>query len=1457
MMRWIYADKAPFLKTFVLFAFVFILSFGSSPVFAEDVLPIGSTSFTIRADWFDEGNAISGGIYSDRYICIFNSGTTPNIASYEIDFPVAGTYQVEGLYAADQSRPVKILLNDKLLHQGFATTTGSWQTSSARWEDQGELRIDSPGIHIMTLEALDLSPHICALRFTAESSLPDGWRLNREVARMAMLGLNNPSDLNNGQSQDWDRNPTGHFAVETELAQFERDLLEMTIIDESAAIALSNQTSSVTAPFSFNDELTYTPQAYRQHAMAQQADVNSARVYARIVSAEKSQIIALDPAKMREMLLRIDELIADFNTIALVDARQFQATLDQTGDLKSAADAWSRMLQSPATDREEYQAAAEQFTEKYIDAIYLYAAVVKANPLLDFDQLLIRKSTWTGFVPNWYSNCARGKPACQDQLIAIDPQGAISQDPELLLAAPRGGFAGDVAMHWDGNRFLFTGLSDDNSYQVFEHDIASGETHQVTPNMGPGIDNAEGCYVPDGSTLFISNATMGGIPCISGLSSVGNIFRMEADSKTVRQLTFEQDQDWYPVIQENGRIMYLRWEYHDIAHYYSRILCTMNPDGTNQTALYGSGSYWPNSMFFAKPIPGPSSRFVSVVSGHHGTQREGELYMFNPRIGDREADGAMHQFPFSDKEVEAVIEDRLVDNSWPKFAYPYPLSDKYIVVSARMTPEDQFSVYLVDTFDNMVKIQDAPGYHLLEPTPITRRQPPREIPDRTIAGETEANVFITDIYTGSGLRDVPRGTVKKLRVYTINYAYRHTGGYDVVGQESCWDCRRILGEVPVYEDGSTMFKIPANRPIILQPLDAEGRAMQLMRSWLVGMPGENVSCAGCHESQHDVTPSGMTIAMGKRPVEIEPFGGPERAFSFNGEIQPILDRYCVGCHDGKQIDADATTPGCAALNARTIVNGRIGGKSDELQSGTHRPNFADMTLGVPGYERPFGSMDPDHKTRGSWPDWLWGDTSSYYLSRSYHELHPFVRRPGPEGDLLTLTPMEFHASTSELVQMLKKGHHNVALDPQSWQTLYCWIDLNVPYYGTWTEVMDSRVENRVDQPIGDMISRRQEIERLYANINNVHEDDSYAWEEQVRPEFLPPKDRDEIEQVVPAVEHWPMTTDQAKALQQNAMRRQSLEIPLGLSTMLPISSSGMGTMQWTRTPIDEWPVDETAIDAIVILNMVPIPTGRFVMGDASGFEDERPLKVVEIEKPFWMLSTEVTNEMYAIYDPAHDSRHIDRWWIDQLDRGYPANLSRQPVVRVSREEANGFCRWLTEKTGRTFRLPTEGEWEWAARAGTASPMWYGDLDADFAPYENLADESTKLFATKHIWMDELNGLGPAPRDEPGFFAHLPRIDGVNDGYMISGDVGSYTPNPWGLYDMLGNVSEWTASDYHNRGSSTEMASVDGMLNTNVTSATVRGGSWRDRPYWGRAGVRRVYQPWQKIHNVGFRIVCEL
>ena len=141
------------------------------------------------------------------------------------------------------------------------------------------------------------------------------------------------------------------------------------------------------------------------------------------------------------------------------------------------------------------------------------------------------------------------------------------------------------------------------------------------------------------------------------------------------------------------------------------------------------------------------------------------------------------------------------------------------------------------------------------------------------------------------------------------------------------------------------------------------------------------------------------------------------------------------------------------------------------------------------------------------------------------------------------------------------------------------------------------------------------------------------------------------------------------------------------------------------------------------IELARIPAGAFVMGDAEGDADERPPARVEIAKPFWMGRYEVTNEQFALFDPTHDSRleHGDYLHFDERERGYALNRPQQPVVRVSWNRAMDFCRRLSERTGRTFTLPTEAQWEYACRAGTATPLWYGTLDSDFSACANVSD----------------------------------------------------------------------------------------------------------------------------------------
>jgi len=438
----------------------------------------------------------------------------------------------------------------------------------------------------------------------------------------------------------------------------------------------------------------------------------------------------------------------------------------------------------------------------------------------------------------------------------------------------------------------------------------------------------------------------------------------------------------------DGRVLYLRWEYSDIPHFVARILFAMNPDGTGQREYYGSNSYWPNSMFFARPIPGEPPRFTAVVSGHHDCARMGELIVFDPARGRREAEGAVQRIPGRGQPVRAVIADRLVSDSWPKYLHPTPLGGPYILTACQPDARKPWGIYLADRFDNLTLICEDPRLQLVEPVLWQPAPRPPVIPSPVAPGQP-ARVKMVDVYEGPGLAGVPRGTVKALRVFSYAFSYRGMGGqFDRVGLDGPWDVRRILGTVPVAEDGSAYFEVPANTPVAFQPLDAQGRALQLMRSWITVMPGELQSCSGCHEPQNATAGRRARLTALQRPPEpIRTWYGPARGFSFNREVQPVLNRLCVTCHDGK-------TPG--------------------------RPDFT-ARAGKP-------------------------------FPPAYLALRPFVRGHTIESDMHLLTPCEFHASTCELVRLLGNGHHGVRPDAEAWDRLITWIDLNTPAHGTWTEI---------------------------------------------------------------------------------------------------------------------------------------------------------------------------------------------------------------------------------------------------------------------------------------------------------------------------------------------------------------------------------------------------------------------
>jgi hypothetical protein len=532
----------------------------------------------------------------------------------------------------------------------------------------------------------------------------------------------------------------------------------------------------------------------------------------------------------------------------------------------------------------------------------LYALQRKAllsNPLLGFGRLLLvrRKAPDLGLPQNWQGNCSLRRSGFDNEiavLSSVTGDGAVAP----LYRPTNHVFVGDVDLHFDGKRMLFSSIGTHGRWQIFEVGADGAGLRQVT-NLGhEDVDNYDACYLPDDRILFASTAPLQGIPCVGGRDQVANLFLMNADGTGARQVCFDQDHNWCPTVMNDGRVMFTRWEYSDTAHYFTRILMRMNPDGTGQMALYGSNSYWPNSIFYARPVPGHPSLLVGIVSGHHGVPRMGELVLFDPARGQHEASGAIQRVPGYGKKVAAPIVDALVNGSWPRFLHPYPLGDagtgkgagKYFLVSCQPGPDNPWGIYVADVFDNIVKLAEEPGWSLLEPVPLRATKRPPALPDRVRLDARDATAYVADVYAGPGLAGVPRGTVKRLRVFAFDYGYRNLANHTYIGIDGPWDVHRILGTVPVESDGSAFFRVPANTPLALQPLDGQGKAVQLMRSWFTAMPGENVSCVGCHESQSDVAPVRPTVAVGKAPAAIAPWHGPARGFSFKREVQAVLLR---------------------------------------------------------------------------------------------------------------------------------------------------------------------------------------------------------------------------------------------------------------------------------------------------------------------------------------------------------------------------------------------------------------------------------------------------------------------------------------------------------------------------------------------------------------------------------------
>ena len=349
--------------------------------------------------------------------------------------------------------------------------------------------------------------------------------------------------------------------------------------------------------------------------------------------------------------------------------------------------------------------AVENFTSLKQDLDRAQTEILLDTPLLAFGKLLLAKGN-PGFNSNW-----GGPNHIGHELVVLSPIRPDGRQTTIYK-----GNVSDMDLNWDGKRLLFS-----DGHALWEVNADGSGLRRVSA-ADPPITHYDGCYMPNGQVVCVSNACEQAVPC-TGQADVGNLHILDADGKNEHRVSFDQDHDWNPVVLNDGRILYSRWEYADLPHYFSRMLFRMNPDGSGQMEYYGSGSYWPNAMYWPRPIPGHPTEVVCIVSGHHGVGRAGELLVLDPARGRHEADGVVQRIPGYQQKVEPVIMDQLVTHVWPRFAAPYPLADpgtnlgagKYFLACVQRNAFSSWDLYLVDKFDNLTPILTG-GY--MTPIPL-------------------------------------------------------------------------------------------------------------------------------------------------------------------------------------------------------------------------------------------------------------------------------------------------------------------------------------------------------------------------------------------------------------------------------------------------------------------------------------------------------------------------------------------------------------------------------------------------------------------------------------------------------------------------------------------------------------------------------------------------------------------
>ncbi len=618
--------------------------------------------------------------------------------------------------------------------------------------------------------------------------------------------------------------------------------------------------------------------------------------------------------------------------------------------------------------------------------------------------------------------------------IDLDQTGKV----ETLLSLPKG-VARDLEVSFDGDRLLFSMRRDrSDDYHICEMTLADREVRQLT--TGSQLADIDPMYLPDGRILFAS--TREPKLCQCNRHIMANLFRMNGDGSGLHQIGRNTLFEGHPALMPDGTVLYDRWEYVDKHFGPAFGLWTVNPDGTNHAIFYGNNAWSPGAIMDARPVPG-THLFVATFGSCHD-RPWGAIALVDRTKG---LDGlAPVQRSWPTDIADLLSNDRNYPNTgrrghpagWQidtfrrlktKYEDPFPLSETYFLCS-RMVCGEQMGLFLIDVFGNETLIHtEQPG--CFDPMPLCPRRRPPVVPDRKHLERRDGSFYVVDVYTGTGMERVPRGTIQWLRVVEAppKLFWTHTlWNIDATQAPAmnynCTSNKQILGKVPVEPDGSAYFDVPADKFVFFQLLDKDDRMVQSMRSGTMVQPGERLGCVGCHENRLTTTPPDRApLAMRRAPSRIEPWYGPPRVFNYLTEVQPVFDKHCVRCHDFDK-------PAGKKLNLAGDQGLVFNTSYVELRSKSAVRWFPDP----PGAEK-------------------------------------LLVKAVDDGPPEALPPYAWGSHRSRLVDVIMKPHHDVKLAKEARDRIIAWIDMNAPYYGSYASAYR-------DNPFGRSPLSNDDLKRL-------------------------------------------------------------------------------------------------------------------------------------------------------------------------------------------------------------------------------------------------------------------------------------------------------------------------------------------------------------------------------------------